>query len=351
MARKTRAMQNAKESGMTDLKEDPLYKKARALRRSPRIGAIYVLFEGQNRAVLKESSKALHSKIWALHLSVYENARADRLNPLIFGRDIVENLVATGRYSSAIAATRLMVSVLDFAVAIGVIDRNPLGTIWSLPIMRKAEQMSEAMARHRPSFNHDEIKVELRKLLEIFARQGGRRWLLLQISLRVLLRPAEVVSLKISDLDLKRHQITARRTKTHDEFIIPTDDTLEALLIEAHRLYGSDETGYVFRGYRDPRAPLSPQTMNRALTDCGYQGKLCAHGIRSIGRNFFADRTSQVPPYISEAILQHATSKVERAYRRNDDYLKQRRNAMKLWWSFINSLWPAVLPDANGAGS
>ncbi|MGN0907985.1 MAG: tyrosine-type recombinase/integrase [Succinivibrio sp.] len=331
---------------MPEAKEDPLYKEIRSLRRSPKIGAIFLLFEVQNRAVLKENSKALHSKMWARHLSIYENVRADRINPLIFERDVIEALVADGLYNSAIVATRLMVSVLDFAVAIGVIDRNPIHTIWRLPIMKKAEQMSEAMARHRPSFDHDEIKNELRKLFEVFAKQGGRRWLLLQISLRVLLRPAEVVSLKLSDLDLKRHQITARGTKTRGEFIIPTDETLEDLLTEAHRIYGSAETGYVFRGYRDPRAPLSAQTMNRALTDCGYKGKLCAHGIRSIGRNFFADRTSQVPPYISEAILQHATSKVERAYRRNDDYLKQRRSAMKLWWNFLSSLWPAVLPAA-----
>lgn len=328
---------------MPDVKEDPLYREVRALRRCPKLGAIFVLFEGQNRAVLKENSKTLHSKMWALHLSIYEKVRADRLNPLIFGRDVVDNLVATGRYTSAVTATRLMVSVLDFAVAIGVIDRNPLGTIWSLPIMRKAEQMSEAMARHRPSFNHDEIKVELRKLLEIFARQGGRRWLLLQISLRVLLRPAEVVALKISALDLKKHQITARRTKTRDRFIIPTDNSLESLLLEAHRLYGSDETGYIFKGYRDPRSHLSAQTMNRALVSCGYKDRLCAHGIRSLGRNFFADRSKQVPPYISEAILQHTSSKVELAYRRNDDYLKQRRSAMKLWWDYLSSLWPAFL--------
>ena len=346
MARKTRAMQNAKESGMTDLKEDPLYKKVRALRRSPRTGAIYTLFEGQNRAVLKESSKALHSKIWALHLSVYENARADRLNPLIFGRDVIENLVASGRYSSAITATRLMVSVLDFAVAIGVLDINPLGTVWSLPIIKQAGHMSASLVRHRPSFEYGSISKDLKALLRIFSTQGRRRWLLLQISLRVLLRPAEVVALKISDLDLKKHQITARRTKTRDRFIIPTDNALESLLVEAHRLYGSDETGYIFKGYRDPRSHLSAQTMNRALVSCGYKDRLCAHGIRSLGRNFFADRSKQVPPYISEAILQHASSKVELAYRRNDDYLKQRRSAMKLWWDYLSSLWPAILPAA-----
>ncbi len=323
---------------MASAKEDPLYRVIRTLRRCPRIGGIYLLYEEQNRAVLKESSNKLHSKMWALHLSIYDKVRADRINPLIFGRDVVAKLVATGRYSSAVITTRLMVSLLDFAVAIGVIDRNPLGTIWSLPIVRKAGLMSESQARHRPSFDHDSLGADLRQLLEIFARQGRRRWLLLQISLRVLLRPAEVAALKITDLDLQKHQITARKTKTKEAFIIPTDSTLEKLLLDAHRLYGSAETGYVFKGCRDPRAHLSAQTMNRALSDCGYKGKLCAHGIRAIGRNFFADRTKQVPPYISEAILQHAAAKVERAYRRNDDYLAQRRSAMAIWWKFLDSI-------------
>jgi integrase len=323
---------------MSEVKEDPLYKELRRLRRCPKIGAILLLFECHNRLVLKDATKTLHTKMWARHLSRYDEVRADRLNPLIFGRDVIFGLVKTGRYSSAVTVARLMVSLLDFAVAIGVIDRNPLSTLWSLPIMKKAERMSESTAVHRPSFDHDSIKPELRTLLEVFSKEGGRRWLLLQISLMVLLRPAEVVSLNINDLDLAHHQITARRTKTRLQFIVPTDSTLEDLLIRAHRLYGSEETGYVFRGYRDPRAHLSSQTMNRALVSKGYKGRLCAHGIRSIGRNFFADHSRQVPPYISEAILQHVSSKVERAYRRNDDYLKQRRSAMKIWWRFLDSI-------------
>lgn len=128
------------------------------------------------------------------------------------------------------------------------------------------------------------------------------------------------------------------QTKTKDRFIVPTDAKLEDLLAKAYREYGSTEMGWIFRGLRDRALPLSPQTLNRALKDLGYKDRLCAHGIRSLGKNWFSHNAARVPPFVSEAILQHAPGKVEGAYRRDDDYLMQRRSAMKLWWAFLDGL-------------
>ena len=325
---------------MSKLTEDPLYRDLAKLRRSPRLGKIFLLYEEQNRGVLKENSRSLQGKIWSKYLSAYENERADRMSPLLFIKDVLSDPLDNGHYSSAILATRLMVSLLNFAVAIGVLKTNPLATIWNLPLLKKADRLSKAVTAHRPCFAYDTAKSQLKSLIKKFSSECLRRQFLLQISLRTLLRPAEVVSLKISDLDCAKHQITARNTKTRTEFIIPTDAKLEEILINAHRLYGSEYSGYILSGYRNPKDHLSAQTMNRALKDCGYQGCLCAHGIRTLGRNFFSAHTKEVPPYISEAILQHVPSKVERAYRRDDDYLMQRRLAMRLWWDYLNALMP-----------
>lgn len=315
-----------------------LEKELAALRRRPLFGEIYRLYEGELEGILKPVTIRRQQAAYRNYLSRYADRRADRISPLGFQKEIVEPACETGHCATALYLARLAHTVLDFGVAIGVLEENPLRTIWSLPRVKAAEKEARKAVVHRPSFDHSRIRQEAGRLVRDFKKAGGRRWLLLQVSLRTLLRPGEVVRLRWPDLDLKRHQIAALGTKTRAQFVIPTDAKLEAILEEAWKQYGSAERGWIFRGLRDPALPLSPQTLNRALKDLGYKDRLCAHGIRALGKNWFSHNAARVPPFVSEAILQHAPGKVEGAYRRDDDYLMQRRSAMKLWWAFLDEL-------------
>lgn len=318
--------------------ETEIDKTISSLRRRPLFGGIYKLYEQELSGMLKPATIRRQQAAWRNHLSRYEAKRADTITPLGFQKAMIEPACADGHCATALYLARLAHTVLDFGVAIGVLERNPLRTIWQLPRVKGAEKEARSGVRHRPSFEHTKIRQEAGKLVRDFQKAGGRRWLLLQVSLRTLLRPGEVVRLRWSDLDLKRHQIAAIGTKTRARFIIPTDARLESILEEAWREYGSAQRGWIFRGLRDPALPLSPQTLNRALKDLGYKDRLCAHGIRALGKNWFSHNAARVPPFVSEAILQHAPGKVEGAYRRDDDYLMQRRSAMKLWWAFLDGL-------------
>ncbi len=320
------------------MKNSDLEKTIASLRRRPLFGQIYRLYEGELDGILKPATIRRQQAAWRNFLSRYEAERADRISPLGFQKAMIEPACAQGHCATALYLARLAHSVLDFGVAIGVLDANPLRTIWQLPKVKGAEKEARRAVKHRPSFDHSRITQEAGKLVRDFKKAGGRRWLLLQVSLRTLLRPGEVVRLRWPDLDLKRHQIVALGTKTRAQFVIPTDARLEAILEEAWREYGSAERGWIFRGLRDPALPLSPQTLNRALKDLGYKNRLCAHGIRALGKNWISHNAARVPPFVSEAILQHAPGKVEQAYRRDDDYLMQRRSAMKLWWAFLDGL-------------
>lgn len=315
-----------------------LEKALASLRRRPLFGGIYRLYEGELSGILKPATIRRQQAAYRNYLEKYADQRADRISPLAFQKQIIEPACEEGHCATALYLARLAHTVLDFGVAIGVLEGNPLRTIWNLPKVKSAEKTARRRVVHRPSFNHAEIGRQTRRLISDFRNAGGRRELLLQISLRTLLRPGEVVRLKYPDLDHARHCIAAVQTKTKDRFIVPTDAKLEDLLAKAYMEYGSTEMGWIFRGLRDPALPLSPQTLNRALKDLGYKGRLCAHGIRALGKNWFSHNTAKVPPFVSEAILQHATGKVEQAYRRDDDYLKQRREAMRLWWAFLDGL-------------
>lgn len=185
------------------------------------------------------------------------------------------------------------------------------------------------------------LRSELKEVLETFKNQCClRQQLLFEIQLRTILRPGEAVKLKFCDLDLKQHLLTVHQTKTKECFLIPTTKSLELCLIKAYQHFGSSSESWIFSGVRNPKHHLSPQTLNKAIKDHGYKGKLSAHGLRSVAANYFAKNEAKVPPYVAEACLQHscANAAVVKAYR-HDDYLSSRRKAMALYNNWIDGIY------------
>lgn len=310
------------------------------LKRSPKIGEIYKLYCDEHDKIIKDKTRLHLQAIWNKHLSdKLASLRADRLTPLEFQVLILDELQQKQLYNTAITATRIMVAAFDFAVAITVLQSNPLRTVYDLPILRMLQKQARQHLQHRPSFNHNTLRIDLKELIKTFKdKTTTQRINLLYLSLALLLRPGEIVKIKIQELDTKSKCLTVHDTKTLEEFKVPVDDRIIKLIEDTYQEFGNHDQGYIFRGYRYSEH-LSSQTLNVALKKLGYKGKLCAHGIRAVGSNFFAHHSKEVPPYVREAILQHSVGKVEKAYRHDDFYLKQRRTAMKLWYDYLDGLF------------
>lgn len=309
------------------------------LKRSPKIGQIYELYRSEHDILIKEKTIQHQKALWCKHLSQLDNFRADNLTPLEFQHLVLNNLYQEEKFNTAENLTRMIVTMLDFAVATTIIKENPLKTVYNLPMVKLIHKKAVKNCVHRASFNHLSINTDLKKLVQVFKEKTTEhRIYLLHISLALLLRPGEIVKIKINNLDESKQLLKVQDTKTLDNFLIPLNESMIVLLKRIYEKYGNQEKGYIFRGHRYSDY-LSPQTLNVALKKLGYKGILCAHGIRSIGSNFFAHHAKEVPPYVREAILQHAVGKVEKAYRRDDSYLKQRRKAMELWYEYLDNLF------------
>lgn len=309
-------------------------------RRSPQLGRIFTLFMSEDQAALNASTREKIRKIYLSQLAVFDRVRADQLTPLMVEHQVLKDLFAAEHYYSVAAAAQFLIQLLDFAEAVGVLNVNPLAKLNRLTIVRRAHKLIAQRRQHRPTLDFMHLERELLKVLASFEKGGSlRRILLLEINLRTILRPGECVKLKISDLNVARHELSVHHTKTKDLFIIPTCAELEEALLCAYQAFGS-ESGWIFAGGRDHAGHLSSQCLNRALKDYGWQNELCAHGLRSIAANFFAAHSRQVLPHVAASCLQHAVgSAVERAYRRDKDYLADRRRAMQLWNDFLSSLY------------
>lgn len=323
---------------------DELHRRLIRLKRSPKLDGIFSLYSEETIDTLKSTTRIKHQKLWLSHFASIGNLRADKINPLEIQRLILQEGFTQGHYHSVCSLARFAVQLLDFAQAVGIIAINPLRNLFDLPLVRRARIEESKRLVHRPTLDFHHLRQELKEVISTFERECCRRQqLLFEVQLRTILRPGEAVKLKIDALDLERHLLTAKETKTKEVFIIPTFPSLESALREAHADYGSAERGWVFAGLRDPNQHLSPQTLNKALKDHGYKDKLTAHGLRSVAANFFARNNGKVPPYVAEACLQHTchNAAVVKAYRR-DDYLHARKQAMKLYNEWLDGIYAQV---------
>lgn len=324
---------------------DNLHQNLTKLKRSPKLEGIYELYRAEIKEVLKNNTYDRQRKAWLTHFGEISQLRLDRLSPLEVQKILLQKSFDNGHYHTVCYLTRVICSLGDFAAAVGIIDKNPLITLPDLPIVKKARHLEAKNLQHRPTLDYQNLRNELKTVIKTFESCTDRQRLLLEVSLRTILRPGETVTIKISNLDIQRHQLKVENTKTKTVFIIPTTESFEKALLMAYVKCGDPKSklNYIFAGVRTQDHHLSPQTLNKALKDHGFRNKLVAHGIRSIAANYFAKHDSQVPPYVAEACLQHAcpNAMVVKAYRR-DDYLRARRKAMQLWNEWLDGIYAEV---------
>ena len=80
---------------------------------------------------------------------------------------------------------------------------------------------------------------------------------------------------------------------------------------------------------------MNSQTANAALKRAGWNGKLVAHGLRSIASTTLNEKGFN--PDVIEAALAHTDkNEVRRAYNRSV-YLQQRVELMQWWGNFVEN--------------
>lgn len=323
--------------------DNDFLEKIKRIKRSPKLGDIYEIYRKEQLIAVKENTMLRQNRVYEKYLSVIANTRVDRFQPLIICKQILNPVYQENKYTTCLYIARLLVKLLDFSVACNLIKENPLKELFSLPLLKKAQKMQSSLESHHNTLPYENLKSELEKIITKFKKKASlRRQLLLEISLRTILRQKEVTHLKITDLNDIKHELTVRQTKTLEVFVIPTTESLEKTIKKAYQEYGSKTEKWIFSGLRDNKKPISTQTLNKALKDLGYKGYLCAHGIRSVASNFFAKNSDKIHPWTAEAMLQHSVgTAVARAYRR-DNYLNERKKAAKLWNEWLDSIYNKV---------
>lgn len=157
---------------------------------------------------------------------------------------------------------------------------------------------------------------------------------LLALSLYLLLRPNEVVNIKLSDINFDECILTVPVTKTTTNYKTPLSTHAVNLIKEIAGTKKDKNNPYLFEGKTNGH--LNASTLNVFLKRKGFGGTQTAHAFRALGRSWMED--NGIKYEVAEACLSHKVrDNTFRAYARTD-YLNERRQAMQLWSDYVNQV-------------
>lgn len=240
---------------------------------------------------------------------------------------MLEPLNQQGKGDTLKRTIRLINEILNYAVNYGLLQFNPCLNVNAVFNFGKNE--------HNPTIRPEELPALLKAIrdsrLTLFTR------CLIKFQLLTLTRSIESSGAKWPEIDFDNRlwTIPAERMKTRKIFVVPlSTQSLEVLRIMANYTIHDE---YVFQSARAKDKPMNSQSVNKALRDLGYEGKLTGHGLRAIGSTYLNEYEPMISPDVIEACLSHGIKNpVRRAYNRSD-YLEQRKAVMQLWSDFIEN--------------
>lgn len=235
----------------------------------------------------------------------------------------MEPIEAAGHQSTVKRLLMRTREIFDMAVNAGYLQSNSLAKITRVfPVPE---------VRHMPAPDWRELPIVIS---QIEATAPPKYKILFYFSLATLLRPGEVVSIRLDWINEEAITIPAESMKMKRTHRIPLTLFLISIINEAKRIRKNKRSPFLFPAANVNR-PISSQALAKWLHDQDvFRGRLVAHGLRSIGRSWFAD--NDVPFEIAEACLAYVVgSQVVRAYQRTD-FFAPRQKIMLSWHAFIH---------------
>jgi integrase len=132
------------------------------------------------------------------------------------------------------------------------------------------------------------------------------------------------------DLEASTWRIPAERTKMRKEHLIPLSAQVVTILRELQTI--TCGKGLVFRSFRNPKKPISENTLNVALRAMGYGAdEMTSHGFRAMASTLLNESGKWNPDAIERALAHGDSDTVRGAYHRGAHW--KERVAMMQWWS------------------
>ncbi len=217
--------------------------------------------------------------------------------------------------------------VFRYAIAHGKAARNPATDIRPSDVLppRKKENYARVDAKELP---------DLLRKIEVYQGASITR-AALKLMAMTFVRTSELIAAQWSefDLDAARWDIPAERMKMKTPHIVPLSAQAVTLLRSLHTLTG--HRALLFPGERDPKKPMSNNTILKALERMGYKGKMTGHGFRGVASTLLHEQGFD-HSHIELQLAHQERDAVSASYN-HAFYLAQRARMMQSWSDYLDA--------------
>jgi integrase len=255
-------------------------------------------------------------------------------------RDIIDTLRKIEQRGATEIAKRLKAvcsQIFSYAIQCGLAERNLVADMRDVLKTRRAS--------HFAAIDADELPAFLAALERNEARMFEPTRIAMRLMLLIFVRTSELIETPWSEIDLdkgewiipwqrmKRGKLTVNPDTTNHHVCMSRQAL--ALLRELHAITGGSK--YLFPNQRDPKKPISNNTLLVVLERMGYKGRMTGHGFRALAMSTIKERLGYRHEVVDRQLAHAPKDKVASAYDRAQ-FLAERKKMMQDWADYIDSL-------------
>ncbi len=240
---------------------------------------------------------------------------------------MAKKIESRGAVDIAKRAYQVSGQVLRYAVAHGVIERNPAKDVRPGDALKSRTKTNFARVEPR------ELPELMRKVMAYEGTTVTR--FAMQLMALTFVRTSELIGARWSEVDLDEAlwRIPAGRMKKRRPHIVP----LSKQAIEVLRYLREISTGeLLFPGERDHDVPMSNNTILGALYRMGYKGRMTGHGFRGVASTALHEMGFR-HDYIELQLAHQQEDETSAAYN-YATYLAERAGMMQQWADFLDAI-------------
>jgi integrase len=241
---------------------------------------------------------------------------------------MVRAVEARGARDVAKRALETTGQIFRYAIAHGHTTRNPAAEIKPRDVLKATvkENYARVDAKDMPA---------LLRQIEVYPGTHVTR-LALKLMALTFVRTGELIGARWSEIDFKerRWNIPAGRMKMRTPHIVPLSEQAIELLRTLHTLTGSG--ALLFPGDRDPKKPMSNNTILKGLERMGYKGRMTGHGFRGVASTILHEQGFDHQHI--ELQLAHAPRNAVSAAYNHALHLKPRAAMMQKWADYLENM-------------
>lgn len=233
-----------------------------------------------------------------------------------------------GAYDLAHRVLQVCGQVFRYGVATGRCKRDPS------PDLRGA--LTPHKKKNQAAVQPEELPELLRAIAGYDETGNIQTRLALQLLALTFVRTSELIGAVWSEFDLDKAiwLIPEERMKMRTAHVVPLSNQSLSILNELKQMAG--DSNYILPG-RNPRKPVSNNTMLFALYRLGYKGRMTGHGFRAVASTVL-NETGLFRSDVIELQLAHCErNEVRGAYNRAQ-YIEERKAMMHWWGNYLEEV-------------